>query len=163
MLMTRYMKARLPSSGMMCATRASSDTHMTTYTQNQLLWRAIVAFRLILPDLPSGPILLLPDGLVNIQTAAHFSHAGRVMTHTSAFATDLSEPGSPCPDTRTETVRLSIVGCVVTHQSVPDSLLSKTYEICVESETFADSPTPNTPASPAHRPASDFQLLASNS
>jgi len=32
-------------------------------------------------------------------------------------------------------------------------------DICVENETSADAPNPNTLASPAHLPASEFQLL----
>ncbi len=64
------------------------------------------------------------------------------------------------PDTRPETPRPNKLH---SPHPIPDPLPSNFRDTLGQSETFADSPNPNTPASPAHRPASDFQLLTSNS
>jgi len=64
------------------------------------------------------------------------------------------------PDTRRETPNPNKLH---SPHPIPDTLPSKVCDNTGQSETFADSPNPNTPASPAHRPATDLQLLTSNS
>ncbi len=74
-----------------------------------------------------------------------------------------------CPDTRRETPnpekrpdKIESPGISSPHplSSIPDTLPSKICDNTGQSETFADSPYPNTPA---HPPPSDFQLLTPNS